>query len=68
MCYLDSGRSSRDSYLTKHFTKYCIIAPSKCTIGLWFQSYNERGSYSYRGGNVRPTIGAEMQNMIEGMF
>lgn len=68
MCYLDGGRSLRDSYSTKGFHKYRITAPSRCTINLWYQSKNERGSRSHEGGNERPTIGVEKQNKIEEMF
>lgn len=48
--------------------KYCITYQSRRTINFWHQIYNERGSYSSRGGKGRPRIGVEKKDQIEEMF
>lgn len=50
------------------FFKYQIVALSRRTINVWYQSYMQRESHADRGENSRPKTSITKQKQIEEMF
>lgn len=68
MYVLDSRGTRKDSYSKTFFTRYCILAPSKRAINLWYQSSCDCSSLSCRRGDGRPAVDEGNHKQIEEKF